>query len=147
MVLPFLVTGVSELLSMSFPAAMHAGGPALRPASSALIALFTSAMVMLVAGANLFYVIHAPGRSWGSARTCSFPIGHAVRSARDAATKAFLVNGVADVGLAFWNLPDVGPPSRTLDIQAILSAAPQYADQTVNLLGWLGLEWQAPSSP
>jgi NADH-quinone oxidoreductase subunit L len=83
---------------------------------------------------------------WEIMGLCSYLlISHWSRrpSACDAATKAFLVNGVADIGLAF-GIYLTWATFGTLDIQAILSAAPQYADQTVNLLGLLGLEWQAP---
>ena len=97
---------------------------------------------MLVMGANLFMLF----MFWEIMGLCSYLlISHWSRrpSACDAATKAFLVNGVADIGLAF-GIYLTWATFGTLDIQAILSAAPQYADQTVNLLGWLGFEWQAP---
>jgi NADH-quinone oxidoreductase subunit L len=108
----------------------------------ALIALFTSAMVMLVMGANLFMLF----MFWEIMGLCSYLlISHWSRrpSACDAATKAFLVNGVADVGLAF-GIYLTWATFGTLNIQAILSAAPQYANQTVNLLGLLGLDLQVP---
>jgi NADH-quinone oxidoreductase subunit L len=108
----------------------------------ALIALFTFAMVMLVMGANLFMLF----MFWEIMGLCSYLlISHWSRrpSACDAATKAFLVNGVADIGLAF-GIYLTWATFGTLDIQVILSAAPNYADQTVNLLGFLGLHWQVP---
>ena len=64
-------------------------------------------------------------------------------SACDAAKKAFLVNAVADMGLALGIYLAWGT-FGTLDIPTILAEAPDYADQTVNLLGFLGLDWQAP---
>jgi NADH-quinone oxidoreductase subunit L len=136
----FLVTGVSSLVHVFSSRYMQADPRYAR--FFALIALFTSAMVMLVMGTNLFMLF----MFWEIMGLCSYLlISHWSRrpSACDAATKAFLVNGVADIGLAF-GIYLTWATFGTLDIQAILSAAPQYADQTVNLLGWLGLEWQAP---
>ena len=136
----FLVTGVSSLVHVFSSRYMQADPRYAR--FFAVIALFTSAMVMLVMGANLFMLF----MFWEIMGLCSYLlISHWSRrpSACDAATKAFLVNGVADIGLAF-GIYLTWATFGTLDIQAILSAAPQYADQTVNLLGWLGLEWQAP---
>lgn len=139
-ILLFLVTGVSSLVHVFSSRYMQADPRYAR--FFALIALFTFAMVMLVMGANLFMLF----MFWEIMGLCSYLlISHWSRrpSACDAATKAFLVNGVADIGLAF-GIYLTWATFGTLDIQAILSAAPQYADQTVNLLGWLGLEWQAP---
>ncbi|NOT23311.1 MAG: NADH-quinone oxidoreductase subunit L [Nitrospiraceae bacterium] len=139
----FLVTGVSSLVHVFSSRYMQADPRYAR--FFALIALFTSAMVMLVMGANLFMLF----MFWEIMGLCSYLlISHWSRrpSACDAATKAFLVNGVADIGLAF-GIYLTWATFGTLDIQAILSAAPNYADQTVNLLGWLGLEWQAPILP
>ena len=136
----FLVTGVSSLVHVFSSRYMQADPRYAR--FFALIALFTFAMIMLVMGANLFMLF----MFWEIMGLCSYLlISHWSRrpSACDAATKAFLVNGVADVGLAF-GIYLTWATFGTLDIQAILSAAPQYADQTVNFLGWLGLEWQVP---
>jgi NADH-quinone oxidoreductase subunit L len=136
----FLVTGVSSLVHVFSSRYMQADPRYAR--FFALIALFTFAMVMLVMGANLFMLF----MFWEIMGLCSYLlISHWSRrpSACDAATKAFLVNGVADIGLAL-GIYVTWATFGTLDIQAVLSAAPQYADQTVNLLGWLGLEWQAP---
>jgi NADH-quinone oxidoreductase subunit L len=139
-ILLFLVTGVSSLVHVFSSRYMQADPRYAR--FFALIALFTFAMVMLVMGANLFMLF----MFWEIMGLCSYLlISHWSRrpSACDAATKAFLVNGVADIGLAF-GIYLTWATFGTLDIQAVLSAAPQYADQTVNLLGLLGLEWQAP---
>ena len=126
-VLLFLVTGVSSLVHVFSSRYMQADPRYAR--FFALIALFTSAMVMLVMGANLFMLF----MFWEIMGLCSYLlISHWSRrpSACDAATKAFLVNGVADIGLAF-GIYLTWATFGTLDIQAILSAAPQYADQTV----------------
>ena len=139
-ILLVLVTGVSSLVHVFSSRYMQADPRYAR--FFALIALFTFAMVMLVMGANLFMLF----MFWEIMGLCSYLlISHWSRrpSACDAATKAFLVNGVADVGLAF-GIYATWATFGTLDIQSILSAAPQHADQTVNLLGWIGLEWKVP---
>ena len=139
-ILLLLVTGVSSLVHIFSSRYMQADPRYAR--FFALISLFTSAMVMLVMGANLFMLF----MFWEIMGLCSYLlISHwsGRPSACDAATKAFLVNGVADVGLAF-GIYLTWATFGTLDIQAILSAAPQYANQTVNLLGWFGLEGQVP---
>jgi NADH-quinone oxidoreductase subunit L len=73
---------------------------------------------------------------------CSYLlISHAAarKSAGQAATKAFLVNAVADVGfglgviLAFRTF-------GTLDIPQILAQAPAMAENTINVLAWVGLD-------
>ncbi|MFO0778164.1 MAG: NADH-quinone oxidoreductase subunit L [Nitrospira sp.] len=136
----FLVTGVSSLVHVFSSRYMQADPRYAR--FFALIALFTFAMIMLVMGANLFMLF----MFWEIMGLCSYLlISHWSHrpSACDAAMKAFLVNGVADIGLVF-GIYLTWATFGTLDIQTILSAAPQYADQTVNLLGWLGLEWQVP---
>ncbi|MFP6637004.1 MAG: NADH-quinone oxidoreductase subunit L [Nitrospinaceae bacterium] len=104
----------------------------------AVIALFTFSMIMLVMSRNLLmlYVF------WEVMGICSYLlISHAAarKSAGQAATKAFLVNAVADVGfglgviLAFRTF-------GTLDIPQILEQAPAMAEDTVNVLAWLGLD-------
>ena len=116
----FLVTGVSSLVHVFSSRYMQADPRYAR--FFALIALFTFAMIMLVMGANLFMLF----MFWEIMGLCSYLlISHWSRrpSACDAATKAFLVNGVADVGLAF-GIYVTWATFGTLDIQAILSAAP-----------------------
>jgi NADH-quinone oxidoreductase subunit L len=135
-----LVTGVSSLIHVFSSRYMQADPRYAR--FFAVIALFTSAMVMLVMSANLLMLF----MFWEIMGLCSYLlISHWSHrpSARDAATKAFLVNAVADMGLAF-GIYLAWATFGTLNIQAILSAAPIYADQTVNLLGFLGLDWQVP---
>jgi NADH-quinone oxidoreductase subunit L len=135
-----LVTGVSSLVHVFSSRYMQADPRYAR--FFAVIALFTSAMVMLVMSANLLMLF----MFWEIMGLCSYLlISHwsRLRSASDAATKAYLVNAVADIGLAF-GIYLTWATFGTLNIQAILSAAPSYADQTVNLLGFLGLDWQVP---
>jgi len=133
-----LVTGVSSLVHVFSSRYMQADPRYAR--FFAIMALFTSAMIMLVMSANLLMLFVF----WEVMGLCSYlMISHWSRrpAACDAATKVFLVNGVADIGLVF-GIYVTWATFGTLDIQAILSAAPNYADQTVNLLGFLGLNWQ-----
>ena len=135
-----LVTGVSSLVHVFSSRYMQADPRYAR--FFAIIALFTSAMALLVMSANLLILFMC----WEVMGLCSYLlISHWSRrpSACDAATKAFLVNAVADVGLAL-GIYLTWATFGTLDIRAILAAAPDYADQTVNLLGFVGLDWQAP---
>ncbi len=135
-----LVTGVSSLVHVFSSRYMQADPRYAR--FFAVIALFTSAMIMLVMGANLLMLFIC----WEIMGLCSYLlISHWARrpSACDAATKVFLVNAIADVGLVF-GIYLTWATFGTLDIQAVLSAAPNYADQTVNLLGFLGLNLQVP---
>jgi len=62
------------------------------------------------------------------------------QSACHAATKAFVVNAVADVGLGFGIILTFAT-FGTLDIQHILTQADSMQDRTMNLLGWIGLEF------
>lgn len=140
-VLLLLVTGVGGLVHVFSSRYMQADPRYAR--FFAVIALFTSAMIMLVMSANLLMLF----MFWEIMGLCSYLlISHwsSRSSACNAATKAFLVNGVADVGLAFgiylaWDT------FGTVNIQEILTAAPNYTDQTVNLFrGFFGLDWQVP---
>ncbi|MDA1234014.1 MAG: NADH-quinone oxidoreductase subunit L [Acidobacteria bacterium] len=105
----------------------------------AVIGLFTFAMVLLVMSNNLLVTYMC----WEVMGICSYLlISHWAHreSAAKAATKAFLVNAVADVGLGFgviFTLATYG----TLNIQEILAAVPSMAGSDINLLGWLGFEW------
>ncbi len=104
----------------------------------AVIALFTFSMLMVVMSRNLLMLYFF----WEVMGLCSYLlISHAAdrKSAGQAATKAFLVNAVADVGfglgviLAFRTF-------GTLDIPQILELAPAMANDTVNVLAWMGLD-------
>lgn len=135
-----LVTGVSSLVHVFASRYMQADPRYAR--FFALTALFTGAMVTLVMGSNLLMLF----MFWEIMGLCSYLlISHWSRrpAACNAATKAFLVNGVADVGLAF-GIYLTWATFGTLDIQSILAAAPAQAEQTVNLLGWLGVDWHVP---
>ncbi len=139
-VLLLLVTGVSSIVHL-FSSRYMQGDP--RYARFfAVIALFTFSMILLVMSANLLMLYMC----WEVMGLCSYLlIAHwSERSAAcQAATKAFLVNALADVGLGFgviltWST------FGTLHIPAILSAAPDLADRTINLLAFVGLEWEVP---
>jgi len=95
-------------------------------------------MIVLVMSGNLLMLLI----SWEVMGICSYLlISHAAdrKSAGQAATKAFLVNAVADVGfglgviLAFRTF-------GTLDIPQILELAPAMANDAVNVLAWVGLD-------
>ena len=135
-----LVTGVSSLVHVFSSRYMH--GDPRYSRFFAVIALFTFSMVMLVMSANLLMLY----MFWEIMGLCSYLlISHWSDrpAACRAATKAFLVNGVADVGLGFGVIL-TWFTFGTLDIRTILSLAPEYADHTVNVLAFLGLECQFP---
>ncbi|HEY5626926.1 MAG TPA: NADH-quinone oxidoreductase subunit L, partial [Nitrospira sp.] len=140
MALLLLVSGVSAIVHV-FSSRYMQGDPRY-PRFFGVIALFTSAMLLLVLSANLLLLY----MSWEVMGLCSYLlISHwsERRSASQAATKAFLVNAVADVGLGFgviltWST------FHTLDIRAILANAPDMVSHTVNVLSIVGLEWSLP---
>ncbi len=104
----------------------------------AVISLFTFAMLMLVMSRNLLMLFVF----WEVMGLCSYLlISHwsGRPSACYAATKAFLVNAVADVGFGFGVILTFAT-FGTLDIPQILQLAPTMSDHTINVLGWLGLD-------
>ena len=104
----------------------------------AVIALFTFSMILLVMSGNLLILLI----SWEVMGICSYLlISHAAErpSAGRAATKAFLVNAIADVGLSFGIILTFYT-FGTLDIQTILAEAEGMQDHTINILGWMGLD-------
>ncbi len=140
MSLVLLVSGVSAVVHV-FSSRYMQGEP--RYARFfAVMALFTSTMLLLVLSANLLMLYIC----WEVMGLCSYLlISHWAerRSACQAATRAFLVNAVTDLWLGLgviltWSTFD------TLDIQTILSQAPEIAPRTVNLLSIVGLEWSVP---
>jgi NADH-quinone oxidoreductase subunit L len=105
----------------------------------ALIGFFTSAMVMLVMSRNLLMMYMC----WEVMGICSYLlISHWAQrqAAAKAATKAFLVNSVADVGLGLGVIVTFYT-FGTLDIPEILERATTIRGQTTNLLGWASLEF------
>ncbi|MCA9471780.1 MAG: NADH-quinone oxidoreductase subunit L [Nitrospirales bacterium] len=131
-----LVTGVSTIVHV-YSSRYMIGDPRYNRFFS-VIALFTSSMIVLVMSGNLLMLLV----SWEVMGLCSYLlISHASQrpSACRAATKAFLVNAVADVGLSFGIILTF-LTFHTLDIQTILSQAGTMEDQTINILGWVGLD-------
>jgi NADH-quinone oxidoreductase subunit L len=137
-----LVTGVSAVVHV-YSSRYMVGDPRYSR-FFALIALFTFAMVTLVMSNNLLMMYMC----WEVMGICSYLlISHWAerKAACRAATKAFLVNAVADVGLAlgmYLTFFTFG----TLDIQRILAGAGEISGQTVNLLSWAGLDLPVQTS-
>ena len=132
-----LVTGVSGVVHV-YSSRYMIGDPRYNR-FFAVIALFTFSMLMLVMSNNLLMLFAC----WEVMGLCSYLlISHwsQRKPAIQAATKAFLVNAIADVGLGFGIILTFST-FGTLDIQAILSQADSMQDQTMNLLGWIGLEF------
>ncbi len=132
-----LVTGMSGVVYVY--AARYMTGDPRYSRFFAVTALFTFAMIMLIMGSNLLLLYIA----WEIMGLCSYLlIAHWAErpSACRAAMKAFLVNAVADVGLGFAIILTFAT-FGTLDIQQILARAGDMSGQTVNLLGWAGMDW------
>ncbi|MCF8719424.1 NADH-quinone oxidoreductase subunit L [Nitrospina gracilis] len=131
-----LVTGVSAIVHV-YSSRYMIGEPRYNR-FFAIIALFTSTMILLVMSGNLLMSLV----SWEVMGICSYLlISHAAErpSACRAATKAFLVNAVADVGFSFGIILTFFT-FGTLDIQTILAQAEGMQDHTVNILAWMGLD-------
>ncbi len=130
LILP-LVTGVSLIVHV-YSSRYMTGDPRYRR-FFAVMALFTFAMTMLVMGSNLIVTYMC----WELMGICSYLlISHSAErpSAARAATKAFLVNAVADVGLGFGIVLTFGTYG-TLNIQEILERAAGAGGQTFEFLG------------
>ena len=131
-----LVTGISWVVHV-YSSRYMAGDP-LYNRFFAVIAFFSFSMILLVMSGNLLMLLI----SWEVMGICSYLlISHAADrpSACRAATKAFLVNAVADVGLSFGIILTFYT-FGTLDIQTILMQAESMRDHTINILGWMGLD-------
>ena len=131
-----LVTGVSGIVHV-YSSRYMIGDPRYNR-FFAVISLFTFSMLMLVMSRNLLmlYVF------WEVMGLCSYLlIAHWSERpvACAAATKAFLVNAVADVGFGLGVVLTF-VTFGTLDIPHILERASSTSDHTVNVLGWLGLD-------
>jgi len=131
-----LVTGVSAVVHV-YSSRYMIGDPRYSR-FFAVIALFTFAMVTLVMSNNLLLTYMC----WEVMGICSYLlISHWAerKAACKAATKAFLVNAVADVGLGFGVILTFST-FGTLDIQQILARAESISGQSINLLSWAGLD-------
>jgi NADH-quinone oxidoreductase subunit L len=136
-----LVTGVSSIVHV-YSSRYMIGDPRY-PRFFAVMALFTSTMIMLVMSRNLLMTYMC----WEAMGICSYLlISHWAQreAAGRAAIKAFLVNAVADVGLGCAVLLTF-QTFGTLDIPTILERAGSITGQTVNLLAWVGLDWRVPT--
>jgi len=136
-VLLLLVAGVSDLVHR-FSVRYMQGDP--RYARYfAVIALFTGAMLLLVLSSNLLILYLC----WELMALCSYLlISHWAerKAACLAATRAFLVNAVADVGLGLGVLLTF-TTFGTLEIPEILAKVQDHVGETITPLGWLGLDW------
>ena len=131
-----LVTGVSGIVHVY--SSRYMIGESRYNRFFAVIAFFTSSMIFLVMSGNLLMLLI----SWEVMGICSYLlISHASDrpSACRAATKAFLVNAVADIGLSFGIILTFYT-FGTLDIQTILAQAEGMQDHTINILGWVGMD-------
>ncbi|MGK0178676.1 MAG: NADH-quinone oxidoreductase subunit L [Nitrospinales bacterium] len=131
-----LVTGVSGVVHVY--SSRYMIGDSRYNRFFAVIALFTFSMILLVMSGNLLMLLI----SWEVMGICSYLlISHASErpSACRAATKAFLVNAIADVALGFGIILTFYT-FGTLDIQTILAQAEGMQDHTINILGWMGME-------
>lgn len=133
-----LVTGVSGVVHVY--SSRYMIGESRYNRFFAVIALFTSSMILLVMSGNLLMLLI----SWEVMGICSYLlISHAAKrpSACRAATKAFIVNAIADVGFSFGIILTFFT-FGTLDIQTILAQAEGMQNHTINILGWMGLDLQ-----
>ena len=131
-----LVTGVSAVVHVY--SSRYMIGESRYNRFFAVIALFTFSMILLVMSGNLLMSLI----SWEVMGICSYLlISHAAErpSAGRAATKAFLVNAVADFGFIFGIILTFFT-FGTLDIQTILAQAEGMQDHTINILGWMGMD-------
>lgn len=131
-----LVTGVSSVVHVY--SSRYMIGDSRYNRFFAVISLFTFSMILLVMSGNLLMLLV----SWEVMGICSYLlISHAAQrpSACRAATKAFLVNAIADVGFSFGIILTFYT-FGTLDIQTILAQAEGMQDHTINILGWMGLD-------
>ncbi len=127
-----LITGVSFVVHV-YSSRYMTGDPRYQR-FFAVMALFTFAMAMLVMSNNLLVTYMC----WEIMGICSYLlISHWAErpSAGRAATKAFLVNAVADVGLGFGVVLTFATYG-TLDIQEILAKASSMDGETLALLGF-----------
>lgn len=133
-----LVTGVSGIVHV-YSSRYMIGDPHYNR-FCAVIALFTFSMILLVMSGNLLLLLI----SWEVMGLCSYLLishwAHRTPACR-AATKAFLVNAVADIGLSLGIIL-VFVTFGTLDIQTILAQAEDMKSHSINLMGWLGWDLQ-----
>jgi len=128
-----LVTGVSAVVQVY--SSRYMIGDARHSRFFAVTALFTSAMILLVMSRNLFMTY----MFWEVMGICSYLlISHYAgrRQAHRAATKVFLVNSIADVGLGFGVILTF-QTFQTLDIPQILASADSADPARLTLISLL----------
>jgi NADH-quinone oxidoreductase subunit L len=124
-----LVTGVSGIVHVY--SSRYMIGETRYNRFFAVIALFTFSMILLVMSGNLLMLLI----SWEVMGVCSYLlISHAAErpSACRAATKAFIVNALADIGLTFGIILTF-LTFGTLDIPTILAEAEGMQNNTINI--------------
>jgi NADH-quinone oxidoreductase subunit L len=140
-VLLLLVTGVSTIVHVY--ASRYMIGDPRYPRFFAVIALFTAAMILLVMSRNLLMTYMC----WEAMGICSYLLishwGHRAAAGR-AATKAFLVNAVADVGFGCAVLLTFRT-FGTLDIPTVLERA-AAGGAMIDPLAWAGLSAPLPAA-
>lgn len=136
-VLLVLVTTISSVVHLYAPRYMQ--GDVRYRRFFAVTALYTFAMIMVVMSANLLLVY----AFWEILGLCSYlVISHYAErlSACRAATKTFLVNAVASVGMGFGVILAFATVG-TLDIQVILQHVSSLSAQTIEVLSWAKIDW------
>jgi NADH-quinone oxidoreductase subunit L len=136
-VMLLLVTIVSGLVHIYTIGYMHGDRGYAR--FFAYVALFTFSMLMLVMSDNLLmlYVF------WEAVGLCSYLLiahWYERKSACDAATKAFIVNRVGDFGFGLGVIA-VFAVFGTLNYTQVFLQAESHVGHTINLLGFMGGEW------
>ncbi len=105
----------------------------------ALIAFFTSAMLLLVMADN-FMQLFVGWEAVGLASYLLIGFWFKRPSANFASLKAFLVNRIGDLGLLL-GIALIGGAAGSLDYAVVFSGAPGLAEQQVTV--WPGVSWRA----
>src|SRR5690242_3689046 len=126
-----VVTGVSSLVHLYSVGYMHEDPH--RPRFFSYLSLFTFAMLMLVT-ANNFLQLFFGWEGVGLASYLLIGFWYTRPSANAAAIKAFVVNRVGDFGFAL-GIFGVYAVFKTLDFDAVFSAAPGMVGHTMSFAG------------
>ena len=136
-----VVTGISALVHMYSSRYMQ--GDQRYGRFFALISLFTFSMIMLVLSDNMLLLFVF----WEIMGICSyFLIGFWAERppSVQAATKAFLVNAVADIGFGL-GIIIAFVTFGSLDIHQIVASAHAFSGHTIDVLSLIGGEWHVSS--
>ena len=104
------------------------------------LALFTFSMLMLVMANNFLQLYFF----WEAVGLCSYLLiahWYERKSACNAATKAFVVNRVGDFGFGLGILL-IFLMVGSLDYETVFNQLPAHQGETLNLLSWIGGDWQ-----